>query len=152
MMFCVTSAELKSPFYNLIKLLAIIDLTLVPMFFINDRISQISIFFPFCKYFSKTNIPITIWYYLGVTLQHSQFIVHVLMAFNRFSAIIMIKSYNTLWNPDRFWIWLVIIFVIPGLYMSWMLFAGSYYLFIDYKAIGYTAYRMNNNSMGSIYF
>uniref|UniRef100_A0AC35G7Q5 Serpentine receptor class gamma n=1 Tax=Panagrolaimus sp. PS1159 TaxID=55785 RepID=A0AC35G7Q5_9BILA len=150
MIFRVTSAELSSPFYSLIKLLAIIDLCLIPMFYINDRLGGIPFFFPFCDYFSKPSIPITIWYYFTVTLQHSQFIIHVLMAFNRFSAIIMVKSYNIVWNPDRFWIFLIIIFIIPGCYMSWLLVAGSYYLFIDYAAIGYKAYKLNNINMGSI--
>ena len=150
MIFLYTPAELHSPFYNLIKVLAIIDLTLIPMFYINDRLGQIPLFFSICQYFGSQNLVITIWYYFACVLQHAQFIVHVLMAFNRFSAIIMVKSYNLLWNPDRFWILVVFIFLITACYMSWLLVAGSYFMHIKYDLIDYRAYKINNNSMGSI--
>ena len=120
--------QFSTPFFNLIKLLSIIDLTLLPLFYGGYRLGHVQIFRGVFEFFSRQpNTLSTIYVYIFCVLQHSQLILHLIMAFNRFTATIMVKGYKDFWDVKRFWIIMVIVFGIPGCYMCWLCIYGGYF-------------------------
>ena len=142
--FLTSSKELSTPFFNLIKLLACIDLLFIPLHFWIYRIGHFENLWPFLESFNERNLLMTIIQWLFCVLQHSQFIVHLLLALNRICAVIIPHSYKIYWAPRHFWKYCIFTCLVPMIYMGWLLKYGAHMYYEE----GYN-YMVDSYSTGS---
>ena len=143
--FTKKSTELKSPFFNIIKVLAVVDLSVVVLYSIGYRMGYLLSLCPLFGPPGKANGFMTFVVYSASVLGHTQMYLHVCLAFNRLSAIILPNYYNTLWSGNRFTAIISSLFIFPAIYLSWICYFGGSIL---YKPI-YQTFIVDNISTGS---
>ena len=142
-LFQTTLSTFKTPFFSLIKLLAIVDLIIYGMLFIGMKLGNFKIFFPFFDIFSMPNIIMTAFVYVVTVLQHSQFIIHTLITFNRFIAIVYTNSYNFFWRNNLLWAYILAL-GLPACYLTFLIPSQGIMKYTKLDDMNYTAYQMEN--------
>uniref|UniRef100_A0A914QPX8 Serpentine receptor class gamma n=1 Tax=Panagrolaimus davidi TaxID=227884 RepID=A0A914QPX8_9BILA len=89
------------------------------------------------------NIIMTLWMYAVTVLQHSQFIIHTLLAFNRFVAIVYSKSYDFVWKNNLLWAYFIAL-GLPACYMTFLLPSQGIMKYEKIPEMNYTSYIMDN--------